>query len=50
MRHAQSVYDGDWDAAINQGRTMTLEQAIELVKTETGSGLEPQTAITTTNS
>jgi hypothetical protein len=34
MRHARSVYDGDWEAAVDEGRAMSLDEAIELAKVE----------------
>ena len=41
MRHAQSIYDDDWEAVVRQGRTMTLEQAFKYAVGEAKVGQEP---------
>ena len=50
MRHAESLYGGDWDTAVEQGRAMTLQEAIELANTQANLGHEPRAAITNTDS
>ncbi|MEN8115214.1 MAG: hypothetical protein ABFS21_12600, partial [Actinomycetota bacterium] len=30
MRRAQTIFGSDWEAAVEQGREMTLDEAIEL--------------------
>jgi len=44
MRHAQSFLIDDWDAAVERGRAMTLEDAVELANTEAHSGRESRPA------
>ncbi|MEA3409244.1 MAG: tetratricopeptide repeat protein [Candidatus Eisenbacteria bacterium] len=40
MRHAQSILIDDWAAAVERGRAMTLDDAVELANTEAHSGRE----------
>jgi tetratricopeptide (TPR) repeat protein len=42
MHRARSTYDGDWDAAVSYGRSMSLEQAVELAAAEAESGAKPR--------
>jgi tetratricopeptide (TPR) repeat protein len=50
MQQAQSIYDDDWETALEQGRAMTLDEAIELARTEATPGHEPRPAITNADS
>ena len=50
MRHAQSILIDDWDAAVERGRAMALEEAVEVATTEAHSSRESRPAARQTGS
>ena len=40
MQYAQDAFDGDWGAVVEEGRAMTLDEAVELARSETSSDRE----------